>query len=582
MGPCDLSGRRTAYGMINIKLGVLISGIFVFTCDFVTGKERVLQEAEAIFQGGRIYTGADRRPVVEAVAVTGGRILATGSKEEMCAYRGPQTTMVDLMGGVMFPGLTDSHVHLLSVGVREVTLDLSDARSLKDFVSLVAKRAKQVEQGRIVLGSGWLESSWPESRFPTRFDIDDAAPNKPVILYREDRHALLANTVALAKAGVTESTPDPAGGRIERDRQGRLTGILVNNAMSLVTPLLDELSESEKEKLYELASNVVVDRGWTSVHNMKVAPEDVGIIEGLSSRGTIDVRVYNALDRAGFDKLSADGPRVSDNGRVITRAIKLQVDGALGSRGAALERPYSDMPGVSGFVLLEKDPTVELLKSALVQGIQITTHAIGDRGNNLVLDWYEEAFSAVDPNKRATIDPRWRIEHASLLDKQDVARFASMRVIPSVQPSFVIGDFDFAPARLGEDRLAGLYAWRSLLDAGVILLGGSDAPVERGDPLIEFYAAVARRGFDGRQTADWQPHQAVSRKEALKMLTLWPAYATFQEEDLGTIEPGKYADFTVLSADIMRIPLAEIPKVQVQLTVIEGKVVFMLRRRMDP
>lgn len=531
-------------------------------------------QAELIFFGGPIYTASDNAPITEAVAVSQGRIIAVGNLKKLAPLRNHETRMVDLNGAAMFPGFTDSHVHLRNIGRREVTLDLSETDSLAEFVTAVEEQVKQADPGEVVFGAGWLEATWPEGRFPTKSDIDLLSPDNPVVRYREDRHALLVNTAALDAAGITTETPDPKDGRIEKDESGRLTGILIDTAMHPVARLLEEPSPEAKREMYKLASDLYKSRGWTGVHNVKVSMEDVALIEEMSSADVLQIRVYNSLHAKELKELKQNIPQRSQNGRIVTRSIKLQIDGALGSRGALLDAPYTDMPETKGLLLLEKQPTLDLFKTALKSGVQVNTHAIGNRGNRLVLDWYEEAFSEIPPKQRAIENPRWRIEHASLVNKADIHRFAEMDVIASVQPSFVIGDFYFAPARLGAERLSELYAWRSLLNAGVMLAGGSDAPVERGDPLIEFYAAVARRDFDGTQTAEWQPNQAVSRTEALNMLTLWPAYASFQEDELGSIEVGKRADFTVFSKDIMEIPLPEILKARAVMTVIDGEIVY--------
>jgi len=287
--------------------------------------------------------------------------------------------------------------------------------------------------------------------------------------------------------------------------------------------------------------------------------------------GALPIRVYNALNRDALAGLVETGPRTSDNGRVITRAIKVYVDGALGSRGAALLEPYSDAPETDGLLLLQEDEAKADFTQALEAGIQIAAHGIGDRGNRLLLDWFEETFAAAGVPGETV---RWRIEHAQILDPADIPRFAAIGVIPSMQPSHAIGDLYFAPDRLGPDRLDGAYAWASLIKAGSVIAGGSDAPVEKGDPRIEFYAAVARKGLDGFSNEDWRADEAVSREAALKMFTLWPAIASFQEDELGTIEVGKKADFTVFSGDIMTIAEADILTVSPLYTIVDGEVVF--------
>ena len=293
-------------------------------------------------------------------------------------------------------------------------------------------------------------------------------------------------------------------------------------------------------------------------------------MERLADEGGLNIRVYNSIDKEGLDWLIDNAPRADASGRIVTRALKLYADGALGSRGAALSAPYADAQTSTGLLLMEEAEALDIMRRARDADVQVNTHAIGDRGNQLVLDWYETVLDGADR--------RWRVEHAQILHLEDIPRFAELNVIPSMQPSHAIGDLFFAPDRLGPDRLDGAYAWRSLIDAGAIIAAGSDAPVERGNPLIEFYAAVARRGLDGYQDENWRAAQAVSRSEALKMFTLWPAYASFQEDSLGTIEPGKRADFTVFSADIMAIAEDEILDAKPVMTVVDGEIVFDQRQ----
>ena len=547
-----------------------LCALFVVGC---AREEAPLTDATLIvtvFTGGQIYTGVDGAGPAEAVAISQGAILAVGSHELVIAGAGDNPEIIDLDGAAMFPGFTDAHAHLLGIGMRELTLNLEGVASIAELVSIVEANIQHGGEDETLYGRGWIETGWPEGRMPTRDDLDPVSGDRIVILQRADGHAMVVNSAALEAANINDATADPAGGKIERDSDGRATGVLVDYAMSLVGPLLGNPNEDQKREAYAKASDVYAAYGWTGMHNMSVDPEDVAMMENLSADGALDIRVYNAVDKAGLAALEKDGPRASDNTHIVTRGMKLYVDGALGSRGAALLAPYSDRPDTDGLLLMQKDEAEALFDRAIAAGVQVHTHAIGDRGNNLVLDWYEEAFAR---NLDAG-DLRWRIEHAQILDPNDIPRFSALGVIPSMQPSHAIGDLFFAVDRLGTDRLDGAYPWRSLIDAGSIIAGGSDAPVERGDPLIEFYAAVARRGLDGYQDENWRPDQAVSREEALKMFTIWPAYASFQEGLLGTIEPGKRADFTVFSKDIMTIPEEEILTAKPVMTVVDGEIVF--------
>ncbi|HYE48393.1 MAG TPA: amidohydrolase [Azospirillaceae bacterium] len=530
-------------------------------------------EADLILWGGPIHTAEESSPRVEAVAVDGGRIVHAGDRAGAERLRGPGTLVVELRGAALYPGFTDAHAHLRGIGEREITLNLEGTPSLAALVEKVAARAKEAPAGAVVSGRGWIETHWPEKRFPTRQDLDRAAPDRPVILVRADGHALVANSAALKAAGITAATTPPAGGDILRDGRGEPTGMLIDAAMGLVRKLEAEPSEAERRRAYAIGAEVYAAQGWTGLHNMGIELEDVALLEAMAGEGKLPIRVYNSVARLHGERLVAAGPRASADGMVVTRSVKLYVDGALGSRGAALLEPYADAGG-RGLLLAGREELMPFLEQALRRGIQVNTHAIGDRANRLVLDWYEAAFRAVPPAERAVAEPRWRVEHAQVIDAADIPRFKALGVIPSMQPSHAIGDLHFAPARLGEARLAGAYAWRALVEGGNRIAAGSDAPVERGDPRIEFYAAVARKDLKGFQGPGWHPEQAVDRATALKMLTLWPAAAAFQDQELGSIAVGKRADLTVFSADLMAVPEAEILAVRPLLTVVDGKVRF--------
>lgn len=523
-----------------------------------------------VYAGGTIYTGGEAQTTVEAVAVSKGEILATGARDIVEEAAGPGARFVDLQGAYLYPGFTDAHAHLLGIGMRELILNLEGASSIADLVERVETALQNTNENAALYGRGWIETGWPEGRMPTRDDLDPVSEGRPVILERADGHAVIVNSAALDAAGVDQETPDPEGGRIERNDEGRATGLLIDNAAGLVAPLIAAPSEAMKREAYAKASEVYAAYGWTGVHNMSVDPADLDLIERLSDAGEIKIRVYNSIDKSGLAALAENGPRGSENGRVATRAVKLYVDGALGSRGAALAEPYADAPETSGLLLMREDEALRLYETAIANGVQIATHAIGDRGNALVLDWYAQTFA----NHPGRDDFRWRVEHAQILNPDDIDRFAKLGVIASMQPSHAIGDLFFAPDRLGTERLDGAYAWRSILDAGGIIAGGSDAPVERGDPRIEFYAAVARMGLDGYSDENWRPGEKVSRKAALAMFTAAPAYAAFAEDALGTIEPGKRADFTVFGQDIMAIAPDAILTVRPLMTVVDGEVIF--------
>lgn len=527
--------------------------------------------ADTVYWGGPIYTADDSRPTAGAVAVQDGRIVFVGPEAGVSLWIGENTQIVDLNGGAMYPGFTDSHVHVLGVGARERTLNLDDVTSIEMLQARVADAVSDLDAGLVLYGRGWIETHWPEERFPNRQDLDAVAPDNPVILVRADGHALVANSAALEAGGVTRDSVAQEGGEILFDEAGEPTGMLIDTAMYPVTQLVTAPTGDVRADIYADGSQRLASLGWAGAHDMSVPYADVDMIEGLAEADRLSTRVYVSINPDGFAALANEVPRVVEDGMVITRAVKLYMDGALGSRGAALLRPYSDRPETSGLNIAEPDETIGVFAQALRNGIQMNVHAIGDRGNRLLLDWVEEAMAQVPAEERARIDHRWRDEHTQIVDPSDFPRFAELGVIASMQPSHAIGDLHFAPARLGEDRLDGAYAWQSLLDAGARLTGGSDAPVEQGDPRIEFYAAVARADLSGFQGENWRPQEALSRQDALKLFTLWPAYASFREDELGSITEGKRADFTIFSSDIMTIPHAEILTVTPWMTVVDGE-----------
>jgi len=527
--------------------------------------------ADLVIWGGPVYTAVDAHPKAEAVAVSHGRIAYVGARAGAKTLVGPKTRVIDLKGAALFPGFTDSHAHLGEIGERELTLNLEGSKSAAEVAQRLKAYIAQHHPAGLVEGVGWIETGWPEGRFLRRSDLDAVAPDIPVLLHRADGHALTANSAALKAAGIDETTPVPAGGQILKGPDGKLTGMLVDNAMRLVARLRAAPTRERRLAAFKAAFRVETAYGWTGIHYMSVSWPDVPLLEEMDKAGQATLRVYNMVDAAQAGPLFEKGPRATPDGRITTRGIKLYMDGALGSRGAKLFAPYSDAPSITGTYVTEPDRMRPILARALKAGLQVSTHAIGDKGNATALDLYEEAFKADPAAGKAA---RWRIEHAQILRPADTPRFHADAVIASMQPSHAIGDFHFAPARLGKARLKGAYAWKSLLDSGAVVVGGSDAPVERGAPLIEFYAAVARKDLNGYSNADWHPEEKLSRAEALKLFTSSAAYARFAEKDLGTIAVGKRADLSGFSVDLMTAPEAEIPKGHAVLTVVDGQVVY--------
>jgi len=353
--------------------------------------------------------------------------------------------------------------------------------------------------------------------------------------------------------------------------------MLIDNAATLVQPLMPTLTPERKREAYIRGAKLYAARGWTNIHSMSVDPADVSLLNRLARNKDILIRVYNSLDLlpAKTQTLgNVDQGEKGHNKLVTTRAIKLYADGALGSRGAALLAPYSDDKKNSGLLLMRKDSAYAIFDAALRNGTQVNTHAIGDRANRMILNWYEAAFKRVPKSQWAEKEPRWRIEHSQIIEPSDISRFVELGVIPSMQPSHAIGDLHFAPSRLGKNRLSGAYAWRALIDSGAMIAGGSDAPVEVGDPRIEFYAATQRMDLKGFSNEDWNPEQKVTPQEALKMFTIWPAYAAFQEDVTGSIEVGKKADISIFDTDFMTAEGPDILKAKPVLTMVDGRLAF--------
>jgi len=535
------------------------------------------ETADTVFRNGNIYTVNEKQPHAEAIAVKADRIVFVGPNTEAEKLRGDHTGVIDLQGRAVFPGFTDSHCHIFGIGEREMNLNLEGVDTLKDFLVKVQERVT-TPVGKWITGRGWIETFWKPPRFPTHVDLDKIAPANPVFLIRADGHAAVANSAALKIAGITRDTANPFGGEILKDKtSGEPTGLLLDNAMDLVSKNIPLPTEAERQRALLTGVEREIRLGWCEIQNAGSELADQKIIRDAFATGKIKIRVINAAYGPGeaARKLLQDGPILNAYAHRFTqRTIKVMFDGALGSRGAALLEPYSDKPETSGYLTQKESELEPMFEQALRRGIQVETHAIGDRANRIILDLYERAFRTVPPEQRKIREPRWRVEHAQILSAQDLPRFAKLGVIASMQPSHAISDLFFAPARLGMERLAGAYAWQSFLTSGAIICGGSDAPIERGEPMIEFYAVVARKSIRGFSGEGWHPEQAVSREQALKMLTLWPAYAAFEEKDKGTIDIGKLADFTILSAYIMKIPEPEILKTRCLMNVIGGEIVF--------
>jgi predicted amidohydrolase YtcJ len=528
--------------------------------------------ADLIVTNARIYTVDDGHPFVSALAVRDGKVQFVGSVREAMLLRGPATRVLDAEARAVIPGMVDAHAHLFGLGEFLRSIDLTDTRSFDEIVARVGARVKEVPSGRWVIGRGWDQNKWGDTRFPTHEALSRVSPNNPVVLTRIDGHALLANTATMRAAGVTAATKDPAGGRIERGANGEPTGVFVDNAMGLIDRVIPAMSHDEMRTAALAAVKESNRWGLVGLHDPGEPREVLDVFEELAKAGTFSLRVYAMIsdDSAAIEHYFQRGPQSAlYDAHLWIRAIKLYADGALGSRGAALLDPYTDDPKNSGLLKSTPEHLRDVSTRALQHGFQVATHAIGDRGNRVALDAYEAALKAVP-----TVDHRFRIEHVQVLDHADLPRFAQLGVIPSMQAVHQASDMYWAPTRLGYARTFGAYAWRSLLNTGVIIPNGSDFPVERVNPLFSFHAAVSRQDDNSWPPGGWFPEQKMTREEALKSMTIWPAYAAFQEQTMGSLSPGKFADFVILDRDIMTIPDSEILGTNVLATYIGGRVVY--------
>ncbi len=529
--------------------------------------------ASLIFLGGRILTLTDRDAETPATAVAArdGRIVFVGDDAGARALAGTDTRIIDLQGATLMPGFIDSHCHLYGLGTALVQIDCVGTPSAEAVAALVDSAAQATPPGTWLQGRGWDQNDWTSQQYPDRTLLDRVSDDHPVLLRRIDGHAAWANSKALAAAGITAATVDPAGGSIMRDDRGEPTGILIDNAVDLVLDIIPEPDSTEKIQRIDLALAHCVRRGLTGVHEAGLDWERLDIYRELDAAGKLPLRIYGMFDDKPevLARARTEGPFHSQDGMITVRAVKLYADGALGSRGALLLADYSDQPGNRGWAVTPREHLMEVARNLGAAGFQICTHAIGDGANRMMLDIYEEALAEIGPKDR-----RWRIEHAQILDPADIPRFAELGVIAAMQPTHCTSDMDWAPARLGPRRLSGAYAWKSLLDSGAHLCFGTDFPIERVDPLLGLYAARTRMHPDGTPPGGWLPQQRLDARTAVELYTAGSAYAAFQENELGRIQPGFRADFTILDDDPSTCADRELLDLKVLYTVVDGRVVF--------
>ena len=530
--------------------------------------------ADLLFEGGVVYTSAEAQPRRASIVVGEGKVLFVGEPAK-ARKRAGKARRVDLKGAVVFPGWADAHLHLLDIGKASEIADLRGAANAEDAAQRLAKAAAGLPPGAWVEGDGWDQNLWPGKEFPDARSLNRAVPDRPVASSRVDGHALWVNEAALRAAGIESSTRDPEGGRILRRPDGSPSGVLIDNAMELVSKVVPVPSAADRERWFLAGAATCARAGLTEVQDASgYGAESVAALERLAARGVLPIRVYatvspDAKDLPGF---LARGARIGGPGDFLTvRAVKAYADGALGSRGAALLADYADESGRRGLLVTPPDRLAEIARDARKAGWQLWIHAIGDRGNRIALDAFEQAAESIPEAPEGSRRPR--IEHAQVVAPEDFPRFPRLGVIASVQPTHATSDMVWAEDRLGPSRITGAYAWQKLRKAGALLAGGSDAPVESERPLLGFYAAVTRQDASGKPPGGWRLNEALSRREALALFTSDAAFAAFEEKWRGRIEPGYAADFTILARDPLTVPETEIPRIPVSMTVVGGRIV---------
>ncbi len=550
-----------------------------FAC---AGKPKV-EPATLVLNQGKIVTVDDQKPEVQALAARGDTIVAVGTNEEIAPYLGPRTRVVDLRGRLAIPGFIDGHGHFTGVGQAQVTLNLTKVKNWDEVVAMVKDAAQKARPGEWIRGRGWHQDKWDRKPqpavegFPTHHSLSGASPNNPVVLTHASGHASFANAKAMELAGVTGRTPNPPGGEILKDPKGAPTGLFRETASRLLQAayakaregMKPEEIEAETRREVQLADEEAVSKGVTSFQDAGSSFETIDVFKKAAAEGKLGGRLFVMIrdtNERMATRLAAYRLIDGYDRHLTVRAIKHTIDGALGSRGAWLLEPYSDLPTSTGLNTTPVATVEETAKLAMANGYQLCVHAIGDRANRETLNIFEAAFKA-NPDKK---DVRWRVEHAQHLSAADIPRFGQLGVIASMQGIHCTSDAVFVPARLGDRRSEeGAYVWQKLMKSGAVVSNGTDAPVEDVDPVPNFYASVTRKLADG---STFYPDQRMTRTEALRSYTLNAAYAAFEESSKGSLSPGKLADVVVLSRDILTVPEEEIKAARVDYTIVGGKV----------
>ena len=536
--------------------------------------------ADVIIFNGDIYTMNDLNPKVNAVAIKNGKIIALSKRKNLNKYQSSYTKMIDLSGKTMTPGLIEGHGHFTGLGEAKMNLDLSSVKNYNELVEIVKDAVKNANNGDWIIGRGWHQSKWstqPENMvrgFQTHEKLTSVSPNNPVWLKHASGHAGFGNKKAMEIAGITKELEFGYGGEIIKDLSGNPTGIFNERAQSLISKHVN--NNNDKAKVIKLAVEECLKNGITSFHDAGTSQNSLDLIRAAIKNNELKIRIYAMLtsrDEELLEEWYKKGPEIGTANDFLTiRSIKLNADGALGSRGAWLLDDYEDRPGHFGMSTQSMDYVNKISQNGIKNGFQVNTHAIGDRTNREVLDQYEKVFNEY---VNLSNDHRWRIEHAQHIDPLDIPRFGKLGVIASIQGIHMSSDRPWAINRLGKKRIVeSAYVWRDLIDNGAILINGTDVPVEPINPIASFYASVSRKTLNGNPKGGYEPNQKMSRIEALKSYTINAAYGAFEEKIKGSIEVGKYADFTVFSKNIMTIPEDEILNTKIVYTIINGKIEY--------
>jgi len=553
---------------------ILIITFILFGCES--------NKADLIIENGIIYTMNDLNPLIEAVAVKNGKIIGVGSKNDIKPFKSKNTKILDLEGSTMTPGLIEGHGHFMGLGYSKMRLDLSTAANYNELVNMVADAVSDAKPGEWILGRGWHQSKWDTKPldlvkgFQTHNKLSEVSPNNPVWLKHASGHAAFGNAKAMEIARITSETEFGFGGEVIKDLKGNPTGIFNERAQSLVNKYVEEEGDGDSQKALQLAVKTCLENGITSFQDAGSGTKAINNMRTGLNNGELKVRLYVMLTSRDPELLKTwynKGPEVGTGNDYLTiRSIKLNADGALGSRGAWLLDDYRDRPGHFGMATQSMDYVYEVSIEGLINGFQVNTHAIGDRANREVLDQYEKVFSE---RPELAIDHRWRIEHAQHIDPLDIPRFGKMGVIPSIQGIHMSSDRPWAINRLGEKRIKeGAYVWRDLINTGSIIINGTDVPVEPINPIASLYASSTRQTLKGNPEGGYEPYQKMTRMEALKSYTINAAYGAFEENIKGSIDIGKYADFTIFSQNIITVPDNQLLNTKIKYTIINGQIEY--------